>query len=169
MNDFFSSNAIQFVWGFAAFVVFVLILVKLGVKQVLAAVDARDEKIKRELAETDAAYNRAKQLQAELNQQMSNAEVKITGLMNEARRDAEVLKGKAIEAGRGELDAMRTRALAEIEAARMSAISHLRSEVAEIATLVAEKILRTQLDNKKHEDLVAQAIETYEAGHQVKV
>ena len=59
MNDFFSSNAIQFVWGFAAFVLFVLILIKLGVKQVIAAVDARDEKIKRELAETEAAYNRA--------------------------------------------------------------------------------------------------------------
>jgi F-type H+-transporting ATPase subunit b len=169
MHDFFSSNLAQFVWGFAAFVVFVLIVLKLGVKQVLAAVDARDEKIKRELAETEAAYARAKQLQGELDQRMREAEGKIAEFMAESRRDADVLKAKAVEAGRIELDAMRTRALAEIEAARQSAIVHLRAEISDIATLVAEKILRTQLDAKKHEDLVAQAIETFEAGAKVKV
>lgn len=168
MEDLLKSFDVNFYWGLAAFVVFILLFLKLGVKHILAAVDARDKKIAGELAEAETAYTKAKKLQVDLDQQMRDAEAKITALMTEARRDAEVLKGKVIEQGRGELDAMRQRALAEIESARQAAIVHLRAEVADIATLVAEKILRTSLDARKHEDLVMQAIETYESTQSVK-
>jgi F-type H+-transporting ATPase subunit b len=168
METLLSSFAVNFWWGLAAFSIFVLLLFKLGVTHILTAVDARDKKIAGELAEAEASYAKAKQIQADLDKQIRDIETKISEMMIEARRDAEVLKGKAIEQGRGELEAMRQRALAEIESARQTAIMQLRAEVADIATLVAEKILRTQLDAKKHEDLVLQAIETYEANRPVK-
>lgn len=168
MDQFFSDNLVHFYWALAAFAVFVLLFIKLGVKHVLTAVDARDAKIAGELAESEAAFTKAKQIQLDLEKQMREAEGRISAMMVEARRDAEVLKSKTIEAGRSELDAMRNRALGEIEAARHTAVVHLRAEVAEIATLVAEKILRGQLDSNKHEDLVMQAIESYEAKTPVK-
>lgn len=168
MEALLKSFDANFYWGLAAFVVFVLLFLKLGVKHILAAVDARDAKITRELKESEESYTKAKQLQADLEKQLRDAEGRITAMMTEARRDADVLKAKTIEQGRGELEAMRNRALVEIEAARHTAVTQLRAEVAEVATLVAEKILHGQLDAKKHEDLVMRAIETYESGNPVK-
>jgi F-type H+-transporting ATPase subunit b len=83
--------------------------------------------------------------------------------MAEARRDGEAAKAQLVEHGRTEIEAIRTRALREIDAARSAAVINLRSEVAEIATSVAEKIIRQNLDAAKHEQLVATAIDAYES------
>jgi F-type H+-transporting ATPase subunit b len=163
MQDFFSSNAVQFVWGLSAFAVFVLILVKLGVKQVLAAVDAREAKIAGDLKEAEDTAARAKKVQAELEAKMKGAEHEIQGMMAEARRDGEAHKIKMIEQGRAELDDLRHRALREIEAARHAAIVGLRKEIAEISVAIAEKAVAVRLDQAKHEELVVAAIDAFEA------
>lgn len=163
MHDFFASNIGNFVWGQAAFVVFVLILFKAGVTRILAAVDAREAKIASELAEAETTFKRSKALQAELEQKMREAEGRITAMMAEARRESELHKSQMVEAGRSEIDAIRQRSLGEIEAARHAAIVQLRTEVAEIAVLVADKIVRGRMDEDKHEELVQKAIVAFEA------
>jgi F-type H+-transporting ATPase subunit b len=161
--DFVNGHIPDFVWALAAFVVFVLILFKVGLKPVAAALDAREAKLARELKESEEAYAKARALKDQLDAQMRNAEAKIGEMMAEARRDGEALKAQLVEHGRGELDAVRTRSLREIEAARAAAIIGLRAEVADIATQVAEKIVRQNLDARRNDDLVGAAIEAYEA------
>jgi len=161
--DFFAPNIANFVWGLAAFVVFVLILFKAGVSRILVAVDARDKKISGELAEAELTFKRSKALQAELEQKMRDAEGRISALMAEAKRESELHKSQMVEQGRSEIDTIRQRSLGEIEAARHAAIVHLRTEVAEIAVLVADKIVRGRMDESKHEELVQKAIEAFEA------
>jgi len=163
MNDFFSDNIVHFWWAVSAFVVFVLIFFKLGVKQILAAVDARDEKIARELKESEDAYTKAKHVRAELDARMRGAEAEIAKLMANSKREAEANKLQIVEQGRSELDAMRNRALREIDAARNTALVQLRSQIAEISVQVAEKIVRQQLDSAKQEQLVSAAISAYES------
>lgn len=165
MKDFFSSNAVQFVWGLSAFVVFVLILVRLGVKQVLAAVDAREAKIAGDLKQAEEAAARAKTLQTQLDAKLHEAEHVIQGMMTEARNDASAHKAKMIEQGRSEIDDLRHRALREIEAARHAALVELRKAIAEISVVVAEKAASARLDDAKHEELVVQAIDAFEAQH----
>jgi F-type H+-transporting ATPase subunit b len=163
MDEFLNSNLASFIWGLAAFVVFVLILLKLAVKHVLAAVDAREARIARELAESEAAYVKAKQTEVELAKQMKGAEAKIAELIAEAKRDAEALKARTIESSRGEIEAIRTRSLREIEAARHAAIVQLKQAVAEVAIQVAEKIVREKLDAGAQQQVVGSALEAYEA------
>lgn len=164
MEEFLSSNAANFWWGLGAFAVFVLLFIQLGVKGVLRAVDAREEKIARELKESEAAYAKAKQVKEQLDAQMRGAETKIAEMIAEARRDGEASKAKLVEQGRVEIDALRNRALREIDAARNTALIQLRQEIASISVLVAEKIVHQHLDGAKHEELVAQAVAAYEAG-----
>lgn len=166
MDAILSNFLAQFLWGLAAFVVFVLILFKVGVKQILAAVDAREAKIKADLQAADDAASHAKKVIAENEAKMKAAEHEIQERMTEFRRDAEAHKIKLIDQGRAEIETLRHRAMREIEAARHAAIVSLRSEIAEISVSVAEKAARVHLDPAKHEELVLTAIEAYEAQHQ---
>ena len=163
MDTFFSDNLVHFFWALGAFVVFVLIFIRLGVKHVLAAVDAREARIARELAESEATFARAKLMQADLDLQMKGAEARIAEMIGEAKRDAEALKARIVEGSRGEIEAIRTRSLREIEGARHTAIVQLKQAVAEIAVQVAEKIVREKLDAGAQQQVVGSALEAYEA------
>ncbi len=161
--EFLSSNLASFLWGLSAFVVFVLVFYRLGVKHILAAVDARDAKIRNEMAESESAYQKAKGIQEALDAKMRGAEAKIQELMNSTRKSGEMFKAEQIDKGRAEIEAFRVKALREIEAARHAALVELKHEVADIAAIIAEKILRERIDAAKQEELVAQTTEAYEA------
>ncbi|MCS6971374.1 MAG: F0F1 ATP synthase subunit B [Planctomycetota bacterium] len=163
MLDFILSHIPSFLWGLTAFVVFVLILLRLALKPVLAALDARDAKIAKDLADAEAANRRAQELKAELERVIRENQDKVGALLAQARREAEQAREALLEKGRAEVEAMRVRALQDIEAARHAAIIELRKEVADIATEVAEKILARHLDAERHAELAQQAIEAYEA------
>ncbi len=163
MEEFFNSNLANFLWGVAAFVIFVMILFRVGVKHVLVAIDAREAKIAKEMKEAEDAYARAKKVQSEVDAKFAAAESRISELMAEARRDAEAQKTQMVDKGRTEIEASRNRSLRDIDAARHAAVITLRQEIADVAIQVAEKIVKERLDAAKHEDLVAQAIDAYEA------
>lgn len=161
--DFLLNHAHSFYFGFAAFIIFAFLIAKLGIKPIVQAIDAREAKLARELKESEEAYAKARTLKDQLDAQMRSAEGRIAEMLAEARRDGEALKAQLVEHGRTELDAVRTRSLREIEAARAAAIIGLRAEVADIATQVAEKIVRQNLDARQNDNLVGAAIDAYEA------
>ncbi len=166
ITSFFYGHIPDFLWGLAAFVIFVVILLKVGVKQVLAAVDAREAKIRGDLSEAEQAKASAKLVKTELEAKIKAHEAKIAEMMAEARRDGEALKATMVEDARKEQDAVRVRALREIEAARHAAVLAVRGEVAEIALLIAQKAMHERFDPRKHEELVTLAVEAFEARNQ---
>ncbi len=163
MEEFFESNVANFFWGVAAFIVFVMIFYRLAVKHILAAIDAREAKISQQMKEAEDAYVRAKRVQADVDAKFAAAETKISAMMTEARKDAESFKADLVDKGKTEIEAGRQRSLRDIDAARHAAVITLRQEIAVVATQVAEKIVREKIDAAKHEDLVGQAIDAYEA------
>ena len=160
--EFLLNHAYSIYFAIAAFLIFFVLLAKFGVGPIVAAIDAREQKIAGDLKEAEAVSTKAKQLKEQLDAQLRSAEAKIGEMMAEARRDAEAHKASLVEAGRTEVEAMRGRIQRDIEAARQTAIVSLRAQIAEIATGVAEKVLRERLDAGKQEQLVAQAVDAYE-------
>lgn len=152
----------DFLWGLSAFVVFVLILLKVGIKPIADGIAAREGKISRELKESEDAYAKAKQLKEDLDQQLRGAEAKIAEMMAEGRRDAEALKHAQVEEGRKEIEAIRVKSLREIDAARGAALIELRRQVAILAGIVAEKAIGERLDTSKHEQLIEQAVAAFD-------
>jgi F-type H+-transporting ATPase subunit b len=163
MPEFLSSHLAQFFWGLSAFFAFAVILYRVAVKQVLAAVDAREAKIARELAESDDAFRKAQTLKSDLEAKMRGAEARIGELMTEARKNAAEAKEALLEKGRQEIEQVRIKSLREIEAARHAAVVALRAEVAEVATLVAAKAARLHIDAAHQVKLVDEAIAAAEA------
>lgn len=160
---FLLNHASSFWYGLAAFAIFAFAIAKWGIGPIVKAIDARDRKIQQQLDSAEQTAAKAKELQDKLAAELAGAEAKIAEMMNEARRDAEANKAKVLDDGRSEVDALRTKALREIEAARYQAVVDIRAEVAEVATTVAGKILRQELDPARHQELVGAAIDDYEA------
>ena len=163
IGEYIANYFPDFFWALSAFVVFVLIVFKFGLKPLTQAIDAREKKIADDLSQAEQSAAKAKELQANLDEQLAGAEAKISAMMTKATRDAEEQKAEILEAGRKEVENFRIRALREIDAARHEAIVGLRNEVADVATIVAERILKTELDETKHQELCARAIDKYEA------
>lgn len=160
---FLLNHADSFWYGLVAFVIFAFVIAKFGLKPIVQAIDARDQKIKDQLDAAEQTAAKAVELQKKLDAELAGAEARIAEMMNEARRDAEAAKAKVLGDGRTEVDALRTKALREIEAARYQAVVSIRAEVAEVATTAAGKILRAELDAAKHQELVGAALDDYEA------
>lgn len=167
--DFLLNHAYSFYFGLGAFLCFLVLLAKFGIKPITQALDARDAKIASDLKESEDAYLKAKSLKEQLDTQLRNAESKIAEMMAEARRDAEAHKARTVEQGRNDIEAIRNRVMREIDGARQAALIELREAMAEISTGVAEKILRQNLDAGRHEQLVVQAMEGYEKSGPAKV
>jgi len=162
ISAFIFDHAASFVWSVVAFVAFVLVIYRFGVKAIVSMVDAREARIKEQIDEAEALNAKAKALQADLEKRIRATEDQTTQTMTRIRMEAEQSKDALVEKGRAEVEAMRQRALQDIEAARHAAIVGLRQEVADIATDVAAKIIGQRLDDVRQGELVGQAIEAYE-------
>ena len=160
--EFLFDQLPSFFWALAAFAIFVGVILKAGIKPIVAAVDARDARINEQMSQAEEAASKAQELQAKLDEQLSGAEAKIQDMLAEAKKDGEALKAALLDDGRKEVEELRHKTMREIDAARYQAIVALREEVAEVSTTVAEKILSKQLDAALHQELVADAVADYE-------
>ncbi len=137
-----------------SFAVFVWFNVKFVWPPLVRAMDERKAKIAEGLAaaergqhEQELAEKRAKDTLQKAKQQAAeiaaNAEKQAALIIEEAREKAKEEGGRQLAA-----------AEAEIEQATNKARETLRSKVAELAVVGAEKILRKEIDANKHKDIV---------------
>src|SRR5215207_178479 len=85
-------------WVFVALLTFVGILVYMGVpKRLLVALDTRAEKIRSDLEQASRLRTEAQALLAEYQRRRSNAETEARGIIEQARREAEMLAVEARE------------------------------------------------------------------------
>lgn len=147
------------VWVIIIFVVMLAILYPTAWKNVLAGLKAREERIRKDIADADAARARAEVTLKEYNTQLASAEGRVRDMLAKAAAD-----GEAIAAGIGaraqqEATATRERAMRDIDAARVNAVAQIHEQAAVLATTVAEKILRRSLNADDQRDLVAQSLD----------
>lgn len=162
MLEFIYNSVPDFFFALLAFVVAVLVVLKWGLKPVVAAIDARDQRIASQLEQAETTNRKANELQAELDRQLKGAEAKIAEMIRRAEAEGNEHKQRIVEEGRAEADRLRVRALRDIDAARHGAVIELRREIAEIATQVAESVIRRELDTQLQGELVSTAVKAYE-------
>ncbi|MFW5752899.1 MAG: hypothetical protein ACOCYV_02485 [Planctomycetota bacterium] len=161
IGDFLFGAIPDFVWGVVAFVLFVLVLYRMGIKNILVAVDAREGRIRAQMEAAASAAAAAAIRQEKLDAEFAAVEDKIRAMMAEARRDAAVLRERAIEEGQAEVESQRAQALREIDAARHQAVLDLRREMADIGLLMAGRAIDAELDRERHRELVERALDDY--------
>ncbi|MFW5828666.1 MAG: F0F1 ATP synthase subunit B [Planctomycetota bacterium] len=157
--DYVIANVDSFLWSLAAFVLFVLVILKFAVRPVVAGLDARDKRIRDELAASEQALLESRAAKEEFERKLAEAEGAVADMLAKARSQADEHKDAILSEGRGEVERLRARALRDIDNARAQAVQELRLEMVDVATAVAARIIEKQLDPAQHEELALSAID----------
>lgn len=154
-----SQGVITGVVTIVIFVVLVAILGKYAWGPILSGLKAREEKIRKDIADAEATRAKAEATLREYNQQLSTAEQKVRDMLSKAATDAENLAAQIRARAQQEAEESKERAVRDIDAARDQALSEIYQQTAELATHVAEKILKRNLNADDQRELVNQSLQ----------
>lgn len=144
----------EILWGaFAFFVVFFFVW-KLGLPAIKKGMDARTERIRADLDAAETQRTEADTLLAEYRAQLNDARNESSRIIEEARQSADALKRDQESRLQSELADLRSKAAADIEAAKVQAIADLRGEVAQLAVGAAEVVVGKNLDQATQVQLI---------------
>ena len=146
-------------WVAVAFVIFVLILLRLGVhKKAVTALDTRAARIASELDEARNLRDEAQAILAESEKKRRQAEQDAQDIIAGARAEAERVAAEA-KAKAEEFVARRTAmAQQKIAQAESQAVAEVRAAAAEAAVAASEKVLTQTVQGKVADDLIGQGI-----------
>jgi len=165
-NPLSGQNVIEAVWVLVIFLLMVIILYPTAWKQVLAGLKGREERIRKEIADAEAAHRKAQETLGQYNAQLATAEQKVRDLLTQAGVDAEKIAATIRARAQQDAQAARESATREIEGAKQAALAEIYEQTANLATSVAEKIIRRNLNPNDQRDLVSQSLEQMKTARQ---
>jgi F-type H+-transporting ATPase subunit b len=140
------------------FVILLVILHRLLYKPLLAKMQERTQAIQRSLDEAQAARAEAARQQEENAAQLRRAYAEAAAIRDRALKEAADEHRRLVEAARAEAQRLVEGAKAQMDADIRRAREELRREVADLATAIAEKLVRKSLRDEDHRRIVADAI-----------
>jgi F-type H+-transporting ATPase subunit b len=159
----FTGDLGNVIWSLATFLVVLFVLGKFAWKPILSALQKREDFIRESLASAKRDREESERKLKEYTDKVIAARAEATAIVGEGRRDAEALKRQIEEDAKGEAKAILDRARREIQIATDTAVKELYSLSAKLATDVAAKIIRKELNPREHERLIEESIEELEA------
>ena len=154
----FTGDLGNIIWTLLTFLAVVFALGKFAWRPILKALQSREEFIAKSIRDADDANKKAQQQFARYTEQLDKARAEAGAIVEEGRRDAEVVKREIHEKARQEADAMIERARREVGVARDSAVRELYDLGARLATDVAGKIIAKELNPADHQRLIEESI-----------
>ncbi len=140
------------------FLILLLILWRLLYRPLLAKMQERTQAIQRSLEEAQAARAEIARQQEENATRLRQAHAEAATIRERALKDAGEEQKRLLETARAEAQRLVDSAKAQLEADTRRARDDLRREVAELATAVAEKLVRKSLREEDHRRVIADAI-----------
>ncbi|MEK7715330.1 MAG: F0F1 ATP synthase subunit B [candidate division NC10 bacterium] len=140
------------------FVILLLILQRLLYKPFLAKMEERTQAIKKSLDEAQAARAAAARQQQQNEARLRSAHAEAAAIRAQALKEAAAEQRKLVDAARGESQRLIDTAKAQLDADVRRAREELRKDVGDLATAVAEKLIRKSLRDEDHRRIVAEAI-----------
>lgn len=136
------------------FLIFVVFCLKFIWPPIRNAMEEREQKIADGLQAADRAEHDLELARDKVKQQLHDAKQEAASIIEQAnKRSAQIVDEAKVQA-REEGDRLKVAAQAEIEQDVNRAREQLRSQVANLAVLGAEKILQSSIDVNVHKDLV---------------
>ena len=158
----FTGDLGNIIWSLVTFLIVLVVLGKFAWGPILGALQKREDFIRESLEQAKRDRDESAKQLAGYEKQLAESKAEASAIVEEGRRDAEVLKGKIEASAKAEADAAVERAKREIGLATDTARRELYDLAAKLATDVASRIINEELDASKHERLIAESIEQIE-------
>ena len=149
-------------WTFVTFAVVLGVLWKFAWGPLLKSLEAREKGIRDAISDAEKAQAEAQRLQAEFEEKLEKARAEAEAIIKEGRDDALKVKEKYEKAQRAEGEALKQRAINEIELAKGKALEEIRQEAKSLAIEIASKVLEREVSEQDHEKLVQEALDGYD-------
>jgi F-type H+-transporting ATPase subunit b len=150
----FQVNLFQVIIASANFVVFLLLLWTFALKPVSKMLADRKARIEQGLQDAEQARRDRENAEAERVATLTEARREANDILARAQKVAQETRDTDIAATKEELERMRTRAAAEIEAEKVHAIAEVRAEVADLALLAAGRVVGETMSDERERRLV---------------
>ena len=146
------------IWTIVCFLIALYVLKRYAFGPIQTLIDERQQRIRRSLEEADNARDEARRLLEEHRKLIGEARGEAEEIRSVARQEADAQMRRVKE----EAEADRQRRLEEttrqIDAETRRALEAIRTEVAELSLIAAEKVTRGALDDKDQRRLIDEAI-----------
>jgi F-type H+-transporting ATPase subunit b len=146
------------IWTIVCFLIALYVLKRYAFGPIQTLIDERQQRIRRSLEEADNARDEARRLLEEHRKLIGEARGEAEEIRSVARQEADAQMRRVKQ----EAEADRQRRLEEtsrqIDAETRRALEAIRSEVAELSLIAAEKVTRGALDDKDQRRLIDEAI-----------
>jgi F-type H+-transporting ATPase subunit b len=146
------------IFTFIVFLLLMAILWKFAWGPISAALDKREEGIRRAIEEAELGRQQAQQMLADHAAKLDQVQDEVREILAEARRDAEHTKQDILNTAQKEAEAAKQRAVQDIERARDSALHELFDAMANQVANATEHVLGRTVNDKDHERLIQEAL-----------
>lgn len=143
------------------FVILMMILGKFAWGPMVEGLDKRESAIAEQIAAARENQDRAAQLLAEHETKLAGAASEVKQMLEQARKDADAQKADILESAQAAAAAEKDRAVREITAAKNEALHEMAQKSVDSAIGLAGKIVKRQLNNDDHSQLVNEALEKF--------
>lgn len=154
----FSGAFADALWTIIAFVVLLVVLWKWAWKPILAALNARQEHIEKQITDAEQTRKEAERVLAEYRTKLENADSEgkgiIAGHINKAQQESKEIVAGAKE----QTEAMRLKAEADIERARNQARSELFDQAGELVLRLGQEVLGRSISDEDNQKLIREAV-----------
>jgi F-type H+-transporting ATPase subunit b len=147
------------IWTLVIFLIMLAILYPMAWKPVLAGLKAREQRIRDDIANAERTRQQSEETLKKYDAQLANAQSQIREMLAKAQADGEKLATNIRMQAQREAEEAKERAQRDIEASKNAAIGEIYNQAAELATNVASKILRRNLNADDQRALVRESLD----------
>jgi F-type H+-transporting ATPase subunit b len=157
-SNLFAGDIGNAVWTLVIFVLVIVVLGKFAWGPLLGGLQQREEFIRRSLKEAKEDREAAEARLQEYEEKLTSAGAEASEIIEQGKSEGEKLRAGIEEKAHDEADKMVERARREIELAKQTAIKDLYATSSELATEIASRIVRRELNPQDHEKLISDSI-----------
>lgn len=135
----------------------------------LKALNEREQRIHGDLVKAKEEREEADKLLQQYKVQIDRSREEATAIVEEGRRDSEVVRQRIQTEAQAESKAMVERAKAEIELAANAAIKSVYDQSADIAVQVAGQVIRRELSASDHDAIIRETLDAIKSSQKARL
>lgn len=156
-GNIFAGDLGNMIWTVVIFVLVLVVLGKFAWGPILEQLQKRESFIRDSLAEAKQDREAAEETLKQYETKLAEARAEATAIVEEGRRDAEVVRRSIEETAKIEAEKIAQRAKREIQLAKEAAVDEIYGLTGQLALEVASQVIRKDLDAEDHARLIDEA------------
>ena len=163
MNTLVQPDPGLYIWTIATFLILLWLLAKFDWRPLLAALEQRQDTIRKSLDDAQQAKQELERLNVESRKILTEARVQAEQILSQTRTDASRLRDELKQKAQSEAAGVIKNAERQIEMETSRAIQQIRNEAVDISIAIASKVLERNVTREDNERLIEETFKQIEA------